>query len=102
MPSRHRIITSVVIAVALLVTAAAAQAQRQLGPDPSRRTPKQDYVPVSAVADEKLALAQRMERLKEWDKAADVYEEIIEKYKDRVIPIASADGGAAGGDNAQQ
>jgi outer membrane protein assembly factor BamB/TolA-binding protein len=44
------------------------------------------YVRDSAVAVEKLALAQRMERLKEWDKSADVYQEIVEKYADRVVP----------------
>src|SRR5687767_3725568 len=40
----------------------------------------------SAVALEKFALAQRMERLKEWNKSADVYQEILEKYPDRVVP----------------
>lgn len=44
------------------------------------------YVRDSAVAAEKLALAQRMERLKEWNKSADVYQEIVEKYADRVVP----------------
>src|SRR5947207_1904507 len=68
MPSRSPILLSVVALIA--ISPAAAQAQRPLGPDPSRRTPKQDYVPVSAEADGKLALAQRMGRLKEWAKAA--------------------------------
>src|SRR5688572_23499096 len=50
-------------------------------------TPRQSvYVRDSAVAAEKLALAQRMERLKEWNKSADVYQEIVEKYADRVVP----------------
>lgn len=44
------------------------------------------YVRDSAVAVEKFALAQRLERLKEWDKSADVYMEILEKYADRVVP----------------
>lgn len=43
------------------------------------------YVRDSAVALEKLALGQRMERLKEWNKSADVYQEILEKYPDRVV-----------------
>src|SRR6185437_10888390 len=43
------------------------------------------YVRDSAVAAEKLALAQRMEHLKEWNKSADVYQEIVEKYADRVV-----------------
>src|SRR2546423_1858350 len=93
MPSRHRIVVSLVAAA--LLTAPVAHAQRQFGPDPSRRDPKQGvYVRDSAVAGEKLALAQRMERLKEWDKAADVYQEIIEKYADRVVPVVSAEAGA--------
>src|ERR1700683_3841177 len=44
------------------------------------------YVRDSAIAMEKLALAQRMERLHEWAKSADVYQEILEKYQDRVVP----------------
>ncbi|HEV2295915.1 MAG TPA: PQQ-binding-like beta-propeller repeat protein [Tepidisphaeraceae bacterium] len=44
------------------------------------------YVRDSAVAVEKFALAQRMERLKEWDKAADALQEVIEKHADRVMP----------------
>lgn len=44
------------------------------------------YVRDSAVAIEKFALAQRLEHLKEWDKSADVYMEILEKYSDRVVP----------------
>jgi outer membrane protein assembly factor BamB/TolA-binding protein len=44
------------------------------------------YVRDSAVAVEKFALAHRMERLKEWDKAASALQEIVEKYPDRVVP----------------
>ena len=44
------------------------------------------YVRDSALALEKFALAQRMERLKEWNKSADLYQEILEKYGDRVVP----------------
>jgi outer membrane protein assembly factor BamB len=44
------------------------------------------YVRDSAIAMEKLALARRMERLHEWGKSADVYQEILEKYPDRVVP----------------
>jgi len=43
------------------------------------------YVRDSAMAMEKLALARRMERLHEWGKSADVYQEILEKYSDRVV-----------------
>src|SRR5437764_15247179 len=44
------------------------------------------YVRDSAGAVEKLALAQKMERLKEWNKSADLYQEVIVKYADRVVP----------------
>jgi outer membrane protein assembly factor BamB len=44
------------------------------------------YVRDSALALEKFALAQKMERLKEWNKSADLYQEILEKYSDRVVP----------------
>lgn len=44
------------------------------------------YVRDSAVAVEKFALAQRMERLKEWNNAADALQEVIEKHADRVMP----------------
>jgi outer membrane protein assembly factor BamB len=44
------------------------------------------YVRDSAMAMEKLSLARRMERLHEWGKSADVYQEILEKYSDRVVP----------------
>src|SRR5688572_6606262 len=45
------------------------------------------YVRDSAIAADKFELGKRMERLKEWHKSADVYQEILEKYKDRVVPI---------------
>ncbi len=51
------------------------------------------YVRDSGVASEKLALAERMERLKEWDKSANVYQEIIDKYPDRVVPTRNSDKG---------
>ena len=86
MPLRHRI---GIVVVALIVTAAATVlAQRNVGPDPTRTTGV--YVRDSAVAAEKLALAERMERLKEWDKSADVYQEIVEKYADRVVPSGTS------------
>jgi outer membrane protein assembly factor BamB len=44
------------------------------------------FVRDSAGAIEKLALADRMERLRQWDTAADVLQEIIAKYPDRVVP----------------
>ena len=43
------------------------------------------FVRDSASAQEKVALAEKMERLKEWNKSADLYQEVLEKYRDRVI-----------------
>lgn len=43
------------------------------------------YVRDSAIAADKFELGKRMERLKEWPKSADVYQEILEKYPDRVV-----------------
>jgi len=50
------------------------------------------YVQDSAVALDRLALAQRMEGLKEWSKSAQLYQEILEKYADRVIPSQAPNG----------
>ena len=46
------------------------------------------YVPESELAMERLALAQKMERLKEWNKSADLYQEILSdpKYASKVVP----------------
>ncbi len=51
-----------------------------------RDTTQGVYVRDSAVAVEKFALAERMEHLREWDKAADIYQEILRSYADRVVP----------------
>src|SRR4051794_38084666 len=49
--------------------------------DPNDPTqPQSVYVRDSAAAADQLALAARMERLKEWSKAADIYQEIIDKF----------------------
>src|SRR3954452_24633032 len=40
----------------------------------------------SLEAIKKLEDARRMERLEDWNKAADWYQEVIEKYGDRVVP----------------
>src|SRR5689334_10704835 len=81
---RNRIVT---LLLTIAIAAPLARAQRQLGPGDRARPSV--YVRDSAVAAEKLALGERMERLKEWDKAADVYQEIVEKYADRVVPSSS-------------
>jgi outer membrane protein assembly factor BamB len=80
---------------AALLTAQEQQAQRaapQPGGiiDPNSLAGKEStegvYVRDSAIALEKFALAQKMERLKEWNKSADLYQEVIDKYPDRVVP----------------
>src|SRR5688500_6326526 len=53
------------------------------------------YVRDSAIAADKFELGKRMERLKEWHKSADVYQEILEKYQDRVVPTLTNDRGQA-------
>jgi outer membrane protein assembly factor BamB/tetratricopeptide (TPR) repeat protein len=50
-------------------------------------------VPDSATALEKLAHATRMQRLGQWDTAASLLQEILEKYPDKVVPArANAEG----------
>src|SRR2546423_9516853 len=49
------------------------------------------YVRDSAVAAEKMALAFRLEHLQEWSKAADVYQELLQQYADRVTPSDDRD-----------
>ncbi len=44
------------------------------------------FVRDSATAQEKFELAKKMERLKEWNKSADLYQEVLEKYAGRVVP----------------
>lgn len=46
----------------------------------------QVYVRDSSIAVEKFALAERMQGLREWHKAADVYQEVLVNYADRVVP----------------
>src|SRR5687768_6239568 len=82
------------VAVAAVVVACAVMAQDQppgpAGFDPNSLAGKEStegvYVRDSALALEKYALAQRMERLKEWNKSADLFQEVLEKYPDRVVP----------------
>ena len=45
------------------------------------------YVRDSGVAGERLQLAERLEKQKEWAKAADVYQEMAQKYADRVVSV---------------
>lgn len=80
----NRISGFVLLTLALVAVAPAQQR------DPSslygRDSLQGVYVRDSAVAIEKFALAERMERLNEWGKAAEVYQELVEQYADRVLP----------------
>ncbi len=49
------------------------------------------FVPDSSVALERLALAEKLERASEWIKAAEVYQELLESYRDRVVPSGPDD-----------
>src|SRR3954469_21250217 len=93
MMRRTLITSSLLLATALVVAPLSAQFRiGNNGRVEMPAAPKQSvYVRDSAVAAEKLALAQRMERLKEWNKSADVYQEIVEKYADRVVPADDGD-----------
>src|ERR1044071_4100630 len=84
---------AIAVATAFLLAAAnqiaLAQAQSTGAPDPQQGV----YVPDSAIATDKFELGKRMERLKEWPKSADVYQEILEKYQDRVVQTLLNDRG---------
>ncbi len=49
------------------------------------RDVNQVYVRDSAGAVEKIALAERMEHLREWSKAADAYQDVLANFGDRVV-----------------
>jgi hypothetical protein len=55
----------------------------------SREAAEGVFIPESSAAQERLELAKRMERQKEWNKAADVYQEILTdpKYAAKVVPV---------------
>ncbi len=80
-----------------LVAATAGAAPIELGGDAAKAGADATdnsgvYVRDSAIALERLALAQRMERLKEWGKSADLYQEILVKYPDRVVAASGQAG----------
>lgn len=81
-------VTLAVLGVALLTPAAFAQVTQE-----PTALDSAVYVRDSSVALEKLDLASRLERAKQWDKAADVYQEISEKFADRVVPTIKDDAG---------
>ena len=68
-----------VIALACLCAALPAAAQNLVSPDITGDAAPSSgvYVHDSAIAMDKIALAERLENLKEWAKSADVYQEIV-------------------------
>jgi outer membrane protein assembly factor BamB/tetratricopeptide (TPR) repeat protein len=92
--SRLKNLASWTLAAAALVTAAPStqgklilnQVEFALPAGESADPQQGVYVRDSAIAADKFELGKRMERLKEWPKSADVYQEILEKYQDRVVP----------------
>ncbi len=96
----HLVIATATI-IALLGVSPGAQAQvdgpRTVAQEADSfygREPTQGvYVRDSAVALEKFPLVARLERLGEWGKAADVLQEVLEEYPDRVIQTATNDDG---------
>ncbi len=79
---------------ASLIAVATAQAQIRLAPEENvSKEMESVYVRESTSAVEKLTLAERMEHLKEWDKSATIYQEVIAKFADRVVPIKTDDKG---------
>ncbi len=87
------------VAAAAFVAGLALHATAQVAIRPAIRQPQQQadtvdtaepkegvYVNDSLTAKEQLGKAVEKERQKEWNKAADLYQEVLEKYRDRVIP----------------
>ncbi len=95
--SSRLILAGSALAVFVAASYFAPPASAQVFPGPQQVDPTQSdlygkdntagvYVRDSAIALEKLAHAQHMEQLKEWNTSADLYQEILEKYPDRVVP----------------
>lgn len=96
-------LATLALSASLLAVGGPLEAQNQpgaappgIGLDPNSLTGREStegvYVRDSALALEKFALAQRMERLKEWNKSADLFQEVLDKYPDRVVPSRTGEG----------
>ncbi len=84
--------------IALTVASLTGRASAQFVPSAPQQQSDQVYVRDSAIAIEKFALAERMERLHEWSKAADIYQEVLKEHADRVVPDKSGDASSPAGD----
>ncbi len=93
--NRHRwnVLALAVIAALPVVPwgSATAQVQIQIDEESGLPTDTGVYVRDSAIVSERVALADRMERSKEWAKAADILQEIIEKHGQRIVPVPVGD-----------
>jgi outer membrane protein assembly factor BamB len=80
---------SLAVAAVFLGATAAAQIPIPAVVDPNADAPVQTGVSVddSVLAVDRMALATRLEGEKEWNKSAEVYQEVIEKYRDKVVPV---------------
>lgn len=79
-------------AAGLLVVLAGVGVVAQVAlPPTTQPSLSQVTVRESSVVAERMALAERMQRSQQWDKAADLLQEIIEKYVDRIVPAESDD-----------
>ena len=85
MPPVRRLLAAMILPGLLGVVPLEEMPAQTPAPEGSSQANQGIYVRDSAVAAERLALGERMERLREWDKAADVFQEILEKYPDRVV-----------------
>lgn len=72
---------------------AAAPPPAEAAPEPpDSRNSVSVFVPDSSAAVERLILAEKLEKASEWDKAAGIYQELLEKYGDRVVPTEATIG----------
>ena len=83
-PEPPRLLPAVVIeALGVNLRAFAQPAAGEQSPSPEPAV----YVPDSAKALEQFRLAERLESQREWSKAAEVYQEIVDTLGDRVMPV---------------
>jgi len=85
---------------AMVVMVAAQLARGQLVPDPNAQPNPQDAtrnalvnVNDSTLAIDQINLAQRLAAEKDWPKSSEVYQGVIEKYRDRVVPSHAGEDG---------
>ena len=48
------------------------------------------FVPDSSVASERFALAEKLEKAAEWTKSAEIYQQLLDEYRDRVVPAGGS------------